>query len=266
MPRNSSGTYSLPAAYNPVVTDELITAAWANTTLNDLATAATDSLDRQGRGGMLAPFKNADGTIGLPGITFLNEVTSGFSRVNSGELSVSILAAEVATFTSSLVDFLVQPRYASAPSDGASLVNRDYVTATFAPLASPAFTGTPTAPTAAAGVSSLQVANMEAVLQEVASVNAHGQLSTVLATGTAVTVAAGQRVGCSNAGQVTVTLPPSPMVGDSVSIRFFNTRTDNIVAGNGQKIEDDLANFNCNIRTPYFFVFVGDAYGGWRQF
>jgi hypothetical protein len=44
MPRNGTGTYSLPATYNPVVTNTPITIAWANNTLSDIATAVTNSI------------------------------------------------------------------------------------------------------------------------------------------------------------------------------------------------------------------------------
>lgn len=48
MPRNGSGTYSLPAS-NPVVTGTTISSTWANTTLSDIATALTQSLASNGQ-------------------------------------------------------------------------------------------------------------------------------------------------------------------------------------------------------------------------
>lgn len=54
MSRDGSGNYTLPAGVNPVVAGTTITDDWANTTLTDVATAMTDSLDRQGRGAPLA--------------------------------------------------------------------------------------------------------------------------------------------------------------------------------------------------------------------
>lgn len=54
MSRDSNGDYSLPAGVNPVVAGTTITDDWANTTLSDVATALTDSWDRQGRGAPLA--------------------------------------------------------------------------------------------------------------------------------------------------------------------------------------------------------------------
>lgn len=48
MSRNGSGTYSLPAG-NPVVTGTTISSSWANSTMNDLAAALTDSVAADGQ-------------------------------------------------------------------------------------------------------------------------------------------------------------------------------------------------------------------------
>lgn len=48
MPRNGSGSYSLPAG-NPVVTGTTITSTWANTTLSDIGTALTGSIAADGQ-------------------------------------------------------------------------------------------------------------------------------------------------------------------------------------------------------------------------
>lgn len=47
MPRDSSGNYTLPAG-NPVVTNTPISSVWANTTLTDVSTAITQSLNTNG--------------------------------------------------------------------------------------------------------------------------------------------------------------------------------------------------------------------------
>jgi len=86
MPRDGSGTYTLPAGVNPVVAGTVIDVLWANPTLGDVATALTDSLSRTGSGGMLAPFLNADGAIGAPGIAWVNEVAMGIYRPNANEM------------------------------------------------------------------------------------------------------------------------------------------------------------------------------------
>lgn len=48
MSRNGSGTYSLPSG-NPVVTGTVISSTWANTTLNDIASALTTSIASDGQ-------------------------------------------------------------------------------------------------------------------------------------------------------------------------------------------------------------------------
>jgi len=49
MSRNGSGTYNLPGSVNPVVTGTSITSDWANTTLNDIASALTGSIAADGQ-------------------------------------------------------------------------------------------------------------------------------------------------------------------------------------------------------------------------
>ncbi len=94
MPRNSSGTYSLPAG-NPVVTGTTISSVWANTTLSDIGTAMTDSLSRSGDGGMLAPLELVAGAIGAPSLTWGAETTSGLYRAAAGDFRFSISATDV---------------------------------------------------------------------------------------------------------------------------------------------------------------------------
>jgi hypothetical protein len=84
MPRNSSGVYTLPSG-NPVTAGTTIDATWANTTLSDIANEVTNSLDRNGNGGMLAAFRFSDGSLTAPGMSWLNETNSGFYRLGAGE-------------------------------------------------------------------------------------------------------------------------------------------------------------------------------------
>lgn len=60
MPFETNGTYDLPAG-NPVVTNTLISSTWANTTLNDIASALTNI----GTGTQLIPFDQS-GTSSIP--------------------------------------------------------------------------------------------------------------------------------------------------------------------------------------------------------
>ncbi len=107
MPRNSSGTYTLPAG-NPVVTGTTISSTWANTTLSDLATAMTDSLSRSGQGGMLAAFPLFAGTVGAPGLTWTLESNSGLYRAGAGDFRYSIGAADKFQLVATGVKPLVQ--------------------------------------------------------------------------------------------------------------------------------------------------------------
>lgn len=45
MPRDINDVYTLPAG-NPVISDTIISTDWANSTLEDIAQALTDSLDK----------------------------------------------------------------------------------------------------------------------------------------------------------------------------------------------------------------------------
>lgn len=88
MPRNSVGTMSLPAG-QPVVTGTTIDATVFNALTSDLATELTDSLDRSGKGTMLAPLALAAGTDVLPGLAFALDGTTGIYRDTDGSLVIT---------------------------------------------------------------------------------------------------------------------------------------------------------------------------------
>lgn len=98
MPRNASGVYTLPAG-NPVTPGTTIDAAWANDTLEDLANEVTNSLSRTGAGGMIAPFRIADGTVTAPGLAFLNETGTGLYRSGAGSAWMTVLGVNVMQFS-----------------------------------------------------------------------------------------------------------------------------------------------------------------------
>jgi hypothetical protein len=93
MARNASGAYTLPSG-NPVVTDTQITSTWGNTTLSDVATEMTASLSRTGKGGMLAPLKTINGTVGAPVYTFTNFPTSGLYIAGAGDVRMSVTGVD----------------------------------------------------------------------------------------------------------------------------------------------------------------------------
>ena len=90
MARDASGNYTLPAG-NPVAGGTTITATWGNTTMLDVGTELTASLDRNGQGGMLAGLKGFAGTVSLPAFTFSSEISSGMYYVGTGDFRMSVL-------------------------------------------------------------------------------------------------------------------------------------------------------------------------------
>jgi hypothetical protein len=104
MPRNVSGTYSLPLP--PVVANTVIQSAWANTTTDDIAQGITDSLDRNGRGGMIAPFRLVDGSVLQPAFAFASETGTGLYRVSAGIMGVSVMGVKVAQWSGASYDIL----------------------------------------------------------------------------------------------------------------------------------------------------------------
>lgn len=86
MSRGISGLYTLPVG-NPVTTGTTITSTWANTTLEDIASALSNSLSRSGQGGMTAPLAGINGTALLPAYTFSTEPTLGFYKAAAGVLA-----------------------------------------------------------------------------------------------------------------------------------------------------------------------------------
>ena len=98
MSRNGSGTYTLPAG-NPVVSGTVIASSWANNTMNDLASAMTDSVAADGQTPMTGPLNMnsnkvtnlATGTISGDGINFsqFNNPTFGGAVTCSSTLTVT---------------------------------------------------------------------------------------------------------------------------------------------------------------------------------
>jgi len=89
MSRDSNGVYTLPAG-NPVVSGTVISTAWANPTMDNIAAALTDSLSRSGLGSMTQPLLLADGSSVIPGLAFANETGTGFYRAGAADLRVKV--------------------------------------------------------------------------------------------------------------------------------------------------------------------------------
>jgi len=146
MPRNSSGTYTLPAG-NPVAPNTIIETAWANPTMSDIGSALTDSLDRFGRGSMLAPIKEIDGAFNAPVYAFASESTLGLYRVSSNVLGIATNGLTALTIgpTAATFNAAVHPVWAADPVSGDDLTRKSYVNAFvaagFLPLSGGTLTG-----------------------------------------------------------------------------------------------------------------------------
>lgn len=84
MGRDSNGNYSSPSGQ--FVAGTIIDSDVMNGKLNDIGSEITNSLDRNGQGGMLTYLRGVDGTVNLPAYSFTNEITLGLMRNGSGDL------------------------------------------------------------------------------------------------------------------------------------------------------------------------------------
>lgn len=127
MPRDSNGVFTLPSSVNPVVTGTTIDPSWANPTMADMAQGVSDSLDRYGRGGMLAVFKVLSGTPAAPGLSFNVETTTGLSLPAAGEMVISVGGTEVARFKVADITFAKPLKYAADPASANELTRKSWV-------------------------------------------------------------------------------------------------------------------------------------------
>jgi hypothetical protein len=154
MPRNGSGTYSLPAG-NPVVTLTNITSSWANSTLSDIGTELTNSIDKLGRTAAAANlpmggFKHtgaaaataagqyltygqtsagfADGTAAAPSVTFASDPNTGLYRAAADDLGFSAGGTgrmRLSTTKLNLGSFVASPNLADAlPANTYAVIDR----------------------------------------------------------------------------------------------------------------------------------------------
>jgi hypothetical protein len=101
MARNGSGTYSLYVPGNPVVTGTTISSTWANNTLNDIATALTNSIAKDGQ---TTPTANLPmGTFKLTGLGAGSAATdsANLGQIQAGVASYLTAVAGADTITAS---------------------------------------------------------------------------------------------------------------------------------------------------------------------
>lgn len=110
MARNGTGTYNLPAG-NPVVTGSTISSTWANNTLNDLATAMTGSIAKDGQ---TTPTGN------LP--------MGGYAHTGVADATVRTMYGTAGQIQDSAFTYLTSPSGTNAMTATAALGMSAYVT------------------------------------------------------------------------------------------------------------------------------------------
>lgn len=83
MPRDGSGTYSVPNTFLP---NTVMSATAVNQNFTDAGSALTGSLARDGQSSMTGQLKAAAGTVGAPGISFGVDTNTGFRRASEDEM------------------------------------------------------------------------------------------------------------------------------------------------------------------------------------
>lgn len=300
MPRNASGTYSLPSG-NPVTAGTTIEASWANTTLNDVANELTNSLSRTGAGGMLAPFRLADGSVSAPGLAFANETSTGFYRPGASQAAFAVNGTQVwsATNVNFQVPAAIQFRTdncilkgLSTPAVATDAATKGYVDASIAAVTT---TSTRAVYTATAGQTTFAIAyavgNIDVWRNGVKQRNgvdftATNGTSVVFTSGVALDdvidiVAYGaytpapavQVVGTNTqavrdclyvlTASLTLTLPASPAVGDTVRVSNLSGTTTAVVARNGQPIQALAEDLTIDSLNAAITLVYADATRGW---
>lgn len=97
MPREPSGIYNLPNA--PVVSNTTILSSDENTTRDDMAAEIEASLDRHGRGPMLAPVRVPNQTAGAPGYSFTDETNTGWYRAGANDVRFAVGGVDILRIT-----------------------------------------------------------------------------------------------------------------------------------------------------------------------
>jgi hypothetical protein len=96
MSRNGSGTYTLPAG-NPVVSQTIISSTWANNTMNDLASAMTDSVAADGQTPMTGPLNlNSNKIVNLATGTTSNDAIN-YTQFNTPTFGGAVVCSSTLT-------------------------------------------------------------------------------------------------------------------------------------------------------------------------
>jgi hypothetical protein len=300
MPRNASGTYTLPSG-NPVVAGTTIEASWANTTLNDVANELTNSLSRTGSGGMLAPFRLADGTLGAPGIAFLNETSSGLYRPSASNVGIAVSGVNAMTWSNANVVVPSGIQFTTSncvitglptPTSASSAATKAYVDAALAAVTTSSTRQTYTATASQTTFSiNYNVGSIDVYRNGVKQINgtdftATNGTSVVFASGlpagdivdmvaygavgggTSLQVISGNTAAVSGClyvmtASLTLTLPASPAVGDTVRVSNLSGTTTCVVGRNGNKIQNVAEDLTIDSLNAAITLTYASASLGW---
>lgn len=127
MPTDANGVYSLPPGY--LATDgNTIQASQHNPPLEDIASAITSRLPRNGNAAMVGPLKLADGTSSAPALTLASNTTVGIFKNAGGTMSMSGVLGSVPV--GAITDFAG----ATAPSGWLLCFGQSILTTTYPDL------------------------------------------------------------------------------------------------------------------------------------
>lgn len=97
MPRNGSGTHSIPNSFSSGTT---ISSSAVNANFTDIATEITGSLPRDGQAAMTGQFQATAGSATSPGIAFSGDTNTGVFRKAADTLGLAAGGTEIASATS----------------------------------------------------------------------------------------------------------------------------------------------------------------------
>jgi len=99
--RDASGNFEMTG--NPPTSATTIEVSWASTWMTEVDAEITNSLSRDGNGGMRAALECYAGTKALPGMSFGDEPSSGLYRASAGNIRFSLLNTDLVTYTAASV-------------------------------------------------------------------------------------------------------------------------------------------------------------------
>lgn len=159
MPYNGAGVFtSLGVPEFPAVSGEFILASYFNANLNDIFLGLSTALTRDGQSAPTANLPMANFTFTALAAATLAGNPLVYAQQNASLKSLTI--TEGMTVTAPAVIALPTP---ASNVNTTQAVNAAWVNTYYAPIADPAFTGIPTAPTAAPGTNTNQIATMAAL-------------------------------------------------------------------------------------------------------